>query len=551
MQTQTGLAPINGAQLYYEVAGSGQPMILLHAGVADGRFWDDQFAVFAQHYRVIRFDLRGFGRSVMPEGSFSNHGDVASLLDFLQVDRAIVVGISFGGKIALDFALAYPQRVAALVLGAPSVGGTKPSERIIQVWTDEDAAIEREDWETAVEINLRTWVDGIHRQPNEVNPAVRQKVGQMQREIFQMVIPDDIEEIELDPAANGRLAEITVPTLVLVGALDLPEKVEQAAWLTGQIANAQHVIIPAVAHMLNMEVPAEFNQLVLAFLQGIDEKVNEISLAELDAKLGARFGDYASFETTVSPTRDYYGENPNKAFKRLLEGYLKPDSCVLDLGCGAGQTICQFASQVSEMWGFEQEHRLLVGAKRRTAESGLENVTFREGNVAVLEDVEQLPDNRFDIIFTERGPTLNDNLITKLKAGGIYLQELVSQYDGFHLRELLGRRPSTSYAFRNQLDLLMAALANLGIRPISTRDFYYDTFYQDLAQLEAYLKQVPAVVSNWRIGQKPYMPERDRTALELYAQYNQTPRGIRVLRHRLIYIGRKEPVHFYPVDMSI
>ena len=69
MQTQTGLAPINGAQLYYEVAGSGQPMILLHAGVADGRFWDDQFAVFTQHYRVIRFDLRGFGRSVMPEAA--------------------------------------------------------------------------------------------------------------------------------------------------------------------------------------------------------------------------------------------------------------------------------------------------------------------------------------------------------------------------------------------------------------------------------------------------------------------------------------------------
>jgi hypothetical protein len=181
----------------------------------------------------------------------------------------------------------------------------------------------------------------------------------------------------------------------------------------------------------------------------------------------------------------------------------------------------------------------------------MENVTFIEGNAAVPEDVEQLPDNHFDLIFTERGPDVNDSLIPKLKSGGYYLQELVSQYDDFHLREVLGRRPFTSYAYRNQLDLLMAQLANIGIRPVSTRDFYYDTFYQDLAHLEAYLEQVPAVLSNWRIGQKPYLPEQDRAALKLYAQYNQTPRGIRVMRHRLIYIGRKESVHFYPVEGGI
>jgi pimeloyl-ACP methyl ester carboxylesterase len=267
MNTKTGFAPINGAQLYYEVAGTGQPMILLHAGVADGRFWDDQFPIFAQQYRVIRFDLRGFGQSVMPSGTFSNHDDVAGLLDFLQVDQAIVLGVSYGGKIAIDFALAYPDRVTALILGAPSIGGAAPSARIIQVWTEEEAAIEREDWETAVEINLRTWVDGIHRQPKEVNPAVRQKVGQMQREIFHMEIPEDVTEVSLEPAAYGRLAEITIPTLILVGELDLPEKVEQAAWLADQLADAQYRAIPRVAHMLNMEAPAQFNQFVLDFLQ--------------------------------------------------------------------------------------------------------------------------------------------------------------------------------------------------------------------------------------------------------------------------------------------
>lgn len=266
MNIHTGLAPINGAQLYYEIAGDGQPMILIHAGVADGRMWDEQFAEFAQQYRVVRYDMRGFGRSAMPSGTFSNHGDVAGLLDFLQIEQAIVVGISFGGKIAIDFALAYPERITRLVLGAPSIGGTKPSERILQFWEAEEAAMDAEDLETAVSLNLQLWVDGIHRQPEQVNPTVRQKVAEMQREIFLMEIPDEIEEVSLEPVANGRLHEITVPTLVLVGDLDLPEKVTQASWLASELPNAQHAVIPNVAHMLNMENPTQFNQLVLDFL---------------------------------------------------------------------------------------------------------------------------------------------------------------------------------------------------------------------------------------------------------------------------------------------
>ena len=266
MQKQTGFAPINGAQIYYEVAGEGLPMILLHAGVADCRMWDQQFAEFAQKYRVVRFDWRGFGRSAMSASQFSNHEDVAGLLNFLQIERAIVVAISFGGKNAIDFALAHPARVAALVLGAPSIGGAEPSARIRQFWQDEDEAIERGDLDTAVELNLKLWVDGIHRQPDEVDTAVRAKVGQMQREIFQMDSPDEVEEVEIEPEAYGRLAEIIAPTLVLVGDLDLPEKVEQSAWLAEQLPNAQYATIPGVAHMLNMEKPALFNQLVLDFL---------------------------------------------------------------------------------------------------------------------------------------------------------------------------------------------------------------------------------------------------------------------------------------------
>ncbi len=128
--TVSGIAEINGAQLYYEVKRNGHPLLLLHAGVADNRMWDAQFEAFSKQYRVIRFDLRGFGRSTMPSGSFSNYEDVRALLDFLQIKAVYLLGISFGGLIAIDFTLAHPDYTKALILGAPSVSGASPSERI-------------------------------------------------------------------------------------------------------------------------------------------------------------------------------------------------------------------------------------------------------------------------------------------------------------------------------------------------------------------------------------------------------------------------------------
>lgn len=279
--------------------------------------------------------------------------------------------------------------------------------------------------------------------------------------------------------------------------------------------------------------------------------MSEKSLAEIDDELSNQFGDYAGYATAVSPRLEFYGDSPNQAFKQLLNTYICPESAVLDLGCGAGQTICQLAPQVKEVWGFDQEPALLAGAKQRVTELGHGNVILIGGNAAETEIVDKLPGNYFDLIFSERGPNLNPVLADKLKPGGYFLQALVSQFDGFHLQEFLGRRPFTSYAFRNQVNFMLANLANLGIRPISVREYYYDAFFRDLAHLEAYLAQVPATLSNWRLGPKPYQPEQDRAALKLFAQYNQTPGGIRLLQHRIIFIGRKAPVHFYPIEEGI
>jgi 3-oxoadipate enol-lactonase len=264
--TRTGFTEINGARLYYEVAGEGYPLVLLHAGVADSRMWDEQFAVFARDYQVVRYDLRGFGKSEVPASAFKPHEELAQLLRYLGIAGAHVVGISYGGKIALDFTLAHPDMVKGLVLVAPSVSGAEPSSDVLAFYEAEEAALEALDLDGATELNLRMWVDGPRRAAGEVDGTMRELVREMQRHAFATVFPEQAIELDLEPPAIDRLGEVQAPTLLVVGDYDIESKVEQARHLASQIAQAQLAVIAGAAHMVNMEKPAEFNQLVLNFL---------------------------------------------------------------------------------------------------------------------------------------------------------------------------------------------------------------------------------------------------------------------------------------------
>src|SRR5579859_6499927 len=119
----SGFAQVNGTRLYYEMAGEGYPLVLMHGGIMDNTMWDDQFEAFAQRYRVIRYDLRGFGQSDLPDGPepFSMSKDLRALLAFLSIDRANLLALSMAGSIAIDFTLDFPALVNALVLVAPGV----------------------------------------------------------------------------------------------------------------------------------------------------------------------------------------------------------------------------------------------------------------------------------------------------------------------------------------------------------------------------------------------------------------------------------------------
>jgi pimeloyl-ACP methyl ester carboxylesterase len=280
LQPQTGYADVNGTQLYYEAARQGYPqsdpaggsIVLIHAGLSDCRMWDDQFSAFAHHYRIVRFGVRGFGKSTMPLEAFSVRDDLNALLTFLGVQRASLVGLSMGGSIAIDFTLEYPDKVVALIAAScgPS-GHAFDDEQLTRYRAEMNAAYRRHDVERAVDLAMGMWLVGPARTPEQVSPPVRQRMRQMLAHYFSRGERQG-KPLPLEPPAIARLTDIHVPTLVMVGDQDVAPLQAAADLLASHVPAAHKVIIAGAAHMINMEQPAQFNQAVLDFLGSLPGK---------------------------------------------------------------------------------------------------------------------------------------------------------------------------------------------------------------------------------------------------------------------------------------
>ncbi|HYF63629.1 MAG TPA: alpha/beta hydrolase [Herpetosiphonaceae bacterium] len=267
---ETGFLEFNGARLYYEAAGDGPALVLIHAGIADSRMWDAQFAEFARHCRVVRYDTRGFGRTQTEAVEFSNREDLAGLLDHLGIERATVVGVSRGGQIAGDFALEFPHRVSGLVTVCAGMSGFDYESVEDAAALELDKAIfeaqEAKDWDRAAELDVRLWVDGPGQPVGRAPAAARELVRQMTYDNMTRHHGDE-KPLVLDPPAAGRLDEIRVPTLVIIGALDTRDTVAVADALAEGIPGAQKVVFENAAHVPSLEEPERFNQVLLEFLQ--------------------------------------------------------------------------------------------------------------------------------------------------------------------------------------------------------------------------------------------------------------------------------------------
>jgi 3-oxoadipate enol-lactonase len=266
MGEEGGFLETNGARIYYEVEGSGEPLVLVHAGVANLRMWDDQVAAFRDDYRVIRYDTRGFGRTETDAVEFSNRADVAALLDQLGEDSAHLVGFSRAGSISLDFALEYPDRVRSLVIGAGGISGFESPEAEANAATFEEAERlwEAKDWEGLSDWEADYWANGPG-QPADRVPEVRAKVHEWVLTNYRAEKEEGKPQV-LDPPAAGRLGELKVPLLVIIGTLDEPGTQASMRHLASAVPHARLEVWEGAAHMLNLEQPERFNALLREFL---------------------------------------------------------------------------------------------------------------------------------------------------------------------------------------------------------------------------------------------------------------------------------------------
>lgn len=260
-------ANINGVRMHYDVQGEGEPLLLIHAGIANMHMWEAQLPAFAAHFRIVRYDVRGFGETPDPAGKYSDYEDVRALLDHLSIDRAHLMGISNGGRIALEVALTYPERVNKLVLVAPGLpGASVPNDPFDEEMSAKyDEAIKAGNKELAAEIDAQIWVDGPRRKPNDVDAAFRQRAFELIRNTIDLGIGEG-EGDYARPLAAERLGDIKAPTLLIEGDEDLQSMHDIAKQLEQGIANLKRVDMAGTAHLPPMEKPQEFNRLVLDFL---------------------------------------------------------------------------------------------------------------------------------------------------------------------------------------------------------------------------------------------------------------------------------------------
>jgi pimeloyl-ACP methyl ester carboxylesterase len=264
MTHQTEILAVNGARIAYQVEGSGEAVVLVHAGVANMSMWDDQVAGLRDQYRVIRYDCRGYGRTQTEKVPFSNRDDIAALLDHLGESSAHVVGLSRGGQIALDFAIEKAGRVRSLVFAAGGMSGYESPAWKPEEFEEPQRLEEAKDWEGLARWETQHWVNGPGQPADRVDPALRTRVHDW---ILSNYRAEKVagEPQPLRPPAVERLSELQAPLLVVIGTLDEPETVDTCRYLAAHVPGARLEIFEGAAHMLNLEQPERFTRLIREF----------------------------------------------------------------------------------------------------------------------------------------------------------------------------------------------------------------------------------------------------------------------------------------------
>lgn len=264
---ESGYAEVNGTKLYYEVAGESDPIVLLHGNGGDCRHWDDQFEPFSLCHRVLRYDVRGFGRSSMPKEGvpYSHHDDLKALMEHLDIENAHICGLSMGCGLAVDFALAYPEFCRSLIAAGPWVFGydSPAVRRLFSVTGEIPAILEEKGVKTAID----RWCDHVFAGALETEGA--KWTRQIGYDYAFWNFRHEDPAVYVSPRAAMQLERIFQPTLIVTADQDLDACREVADLMEQKIPNSVKIEFTDAGHVMNVDYPEKFNRLVLDFIEGL------------------------------------------------------------------------------------------------------------------------------------------------------------------------------------------------------------------------------------------------------------------------------------------
>jgi pimeloyl-ACP methyl ester carboxylesterase len=262
---ESGYVEVDGGRIFYEAAGQGPAVIMIHDGILHSVTWDAQFKALAGSHKVIRWDRRGYGRSDSPKSPFSNLADLLELMNVLKIERATLMGCSSGGLLAIDFALEHPERISSLVLVGPIISGFGFSQHF---YTRGDRGYPKADAPVAERINYWARIDPWITAPE--SKAAKDKIEALLRANPQNMSGGGRYARGPGRSAMGLLSEIKVPTLILAGESDIPDVHAHIGVIQVGIVGSQRVVLPHCGHLAHFEVPDSFNKVVLDFLKTIE-----------------------------------------------------------------------------------------------------------------------------------------------------------------------------------------------------------------------------------------------------------------------------------------
>jgi pimeloyl-ACP methyl ester carboxylesterase len=269
---EAGYVDVDDGRLFYESIGSGhEAIIFIHGRAGDRRHWDAQFEALGSDYRVVRYDVRCFGKSSLPsqEHVYADHRDLLQLLDGLSIESAHIAGWSMGCGIAVDFVVANPLRARSLIAIGPWVNGYTSTSPAFEEFVPAFGAFGAVIREKGPEFGAEAWM----RLPFFAQTICDADAGSA----FERIAADqswadwtpDSQQESLKPSAFERLGDIAAPTLILTAQNDVAACAEVADLLDASVRNSTKVVIPETGHLMHMEKPQEFNRHLLNFLRDV------------------------------------------------------------------------------------------------------------------------------------------------------------------------------------------------------------------------------------------------------------------------------------------